>query len=243
MGAGRLGIALVGLHLHRMDQVRELDRVLDEEDGDVVANQIPVALGRIELDRKAAHVARRIDRARAAGDGREAGEQFGLLAHLGQDLGRGEFRQTVGQFEEAVGGRAAGMDDPLRDTLVVEMLNLLAKHEVFQQGRAAPAGLERVLIVADRRAVIGGQAGLRRRGGLVHLAGVADCRRAGRLCVLGHLGSPLEQRRKREPRAFPKQLGRGAIVLCEFAHSRAQSSLEKFAPYAARPSQEARRRL
>ena len=60
MRAGRLRIAAVGLHLHGMDQVGEFDRVLDEEDGDVVADQIPVALGRIEFDGKAPDVARRI---------------------------------------------------------------------------------------------------------------------------------------------------------------------------------------
>ena len=40
----RLRVAAVGLHLHRVDQVGELDRVLDEEDRDVVADEVPVAL-------------------------------------------------------------------------------------------------------------------------------------------------------------------------------------------------------
>ena len=84
--AGRLRIAAVGLHLHGMDQVGELDRVLDEEHRDVVADQVPVALLGVELDGEAAHVARRVDRACAAGDRREAGEYRRLLADLGQDL-------------------------------------------------------------------------------------------------------------------------------------------------------------
>ena len=40
---GGLRIALVGLHLHRMDEVGEFDRVLDEEDRNVVADEIPIA--------------------------------------------------------------------------------------------------------------------------------------------------------------------------------------------------------
>ena len=44
MGAAGLRIAAIGLHLHRVDQVGELDRVLDEEDRDIVADQIPIAL-------------------------------------------------------------------------------------------------------------------------------------------------------------------------------------------------------
>ena len=91
VGAGGLRIAAVGLHLHRVDQVRELDGVLDEEDRDVVADQVPVAFLGVELDGEAAHVARRVHRARAAGHGREADEHLGLFADLGQDLGAGCF--------------------------------------------------------------------------------------------------------------------------------------------------------
>ncbi len=71
---GRLRKAAVGLHLHRMDQVGELHRVLDEEDRDVVADQVEVAFLGVELHREAAHVARQVDRAGAAGHGREAHE-------------------------------------------------------------------------------------------------------------------------------------------------------------------------
>ena len=88
VGAGGLRIAAVGLHLHRVNQVGELDRVLDEEHRDVVADQIPVAFLGVELHREAADVARRVDRARAARHGREADEHLGLFAHLGQDLAR-----------------------------------------------------------------------------------------------------------------------------------------------------------
>jgi hypothetical protein len=58
MRRGVLGIAAVGLHLHRVDEIGKLDRVLDEEDGNVVADEIEIALVGVELDRKAPHVAR-----------------------------------------------------------------------------------------------------------------------------------------------------------------------------------------
>jgi hypothetical protein len=54
-------------------------------------------------------------------------------------LARVYFGQRLGQLEEAVRRRAAGVDDPLRDPLVVEVLDLLAQHEVFQQRRARAA--------------------------------------------------------------------------------------------------------
>ena len=173
MRAGRLRIAAIGLHLHRMDQVGELDRVLDEEDRDVVADQVPVALLGVELDREAAHVARRVHRAGAAGHGGEAHEHLGLLADLGQDLGARVLGQRLGQLEVAVRRRAAGVNDALGDPLVVEVLDLLAQDEVFQQRRAAPTGLQRVLVVADRDAMVGRHPGVGRRGGLMRLSAVA----------------------------------------------------------------------
>ena len=74
------GIAAVRLHLHRMDEIGKLDRVLDEEHRDVVADEIEIALVGVELDREAAHVARHVARAGAAGDGGEPREDLGLLA-------------------------------------------------------------------------------------------------------------------------------------------------------------------
>jgi hypothetical protein len=38
-----LAVAAISLHFGRVDQVWKLDRVLDEEDGDVVADKIPIA--------------------------------------------------------------------------------------------------------------------------------------------------------------------------------------------------------
>ena len=87
MRRGGLRIAAVRLHLHAVDEVRELDRVLDEEHRDVVADEVPVAGVGVELDGEAAHVARRVDRAGAAGDGREAHEHRAAVALLLEDRG------------------------------------------------------------------------------------------------------------------------------------------------------------
>ena len=60
-------------------------------------------------------------------------------------------------LEEAVRGRAAGMDDALGNALVIEVRDLLAQEEVFQQRRTADVGLQRVLVVADGDALVGRQ--------------------------------------------------------------------------------------
>ena len=181
VGRCRLRVAAIGLHLHRVDQVGKLDRVLDEEHRDVVAHEIEVAFLRVELHGKAAHVARHVARARAAGDGGKAHEHRRLLLRILQERGPRQLRQRLVRLKEAVRARAARMDDPLGNPLVIEVRDLLAEDEVFEQRRPACARAQRVLIVRNRQALIGRQ-GLRRRcrrlmclaagaspgGGLVH---------------------------------------------------------------------------
>ena len=77
----RLGLG--GVH-----QVGKLHRVLDEEDRDVVADQIPVAFVRVELHREAADVARGVGRAALAEHGREAHEHRRLLADFARTARR-----------------------------------------------------------------------------------------------------------------------------------------------------------
>ena len=61
-----------------MVEVGELQRVAEEEDRRVVADDVPVALLGVELHREATDVALGVGRATLTGDGREAGEHLGL---------------------------------------------------------------------------------------------------------------------------------------------------------------------
>ena len=130
--------------LEGVDHVRELDRVADEEDLEVVADEVPVAVDRLELDREAARVARRLGRVLGADHGREADEDGRAHAGLRQHLGAGVFRGrlvadlAVG-LEIAVRGGAAGVDDALGDALAVEMRDLLDELVVLEGRRAALA--------------------------------------------------------------------------------------------------------
>lgn len=49
------------------------------------------------------------------------------------------------------------MDDPLRNALVVKMGNFFAQDKIFQQRWAAFARAQRVLVVCDAYALIGGE--------------------------------------------------------------------------------------
>jgi hypothetical protein len=160
VGRGGLGDLVVGFGLHGVDQVGELDRVLDEEDGDVVADEVEDAVLGVELDGEAAGVAGGVGGAARAGDGGEADEHGGLLAGLAEELGGAELGERLVDLEVAVGGGAAGVHGSFGDPLVVEVGDLFAEDEVLEQGRAARAGAERVVVVADRDALIGGQVAL-----------------------------------------------------------------------------------
>src|SRR5690606_3450735 len=65
--------------------------------------------------------------------------------------------------------RSAGMDDPLGNTLVVEVEDLLPQHEIFQQRGAALPGAKTVLVIGNAMAEIVGQ--MRRAIGMVALCG------------------------------------------------------------------------
>jgi hypothetical protein len=59
---GRLALRdlIVRLWLDGMHEVRELHRILNEEDGNVVADDIPVALVRVEFGRESTNITDRV---------------------------------------------------------------------------------------------------------------------------------------------------------------------------------------
>lgn len=78
-----VGIFQVSLRvsLLRVDKVRELGWVANEEDGSVVENPIQVALLCLQFDRKSTGVASGIRRARLTADGRETNGGLNLFAN------------------------------------------------------------------------------------------------------------------------------------------------------------------
>src|SRR5450756_2061142 len=80
----RLRKATVGFHFYGMDEVGEFNGILDEENRDVVADQVPVAFLGVKLDGKSTYITRRIYRTGAAGDGRYTSKHGGLFTYLGE---------------------------------------------------------------------------------------------------------------------------------------------------------------
>src|ERR1035437_4459656 len=98
----RLRKAAVGFHFYGMDEVGEFDGILDEENRDVVADQVPVAFLRVKLDGKSAYVTRGIYRTRAACDSRYSSKLGCLLTYLGEYPGGGVLFQRGSQLEESM---------------------------------------------------------------------------------------------------------------------------------------------
>ena len=71
------------------------------------------------------------------------------------------------------------MHDTLGNALMVEMRDLLAQDEIFEQRRAARAALQRILVVGDRRSLVGREPLVRTAGILVRLPAVARFRARG----------------------------------------------------------------
>jgi hypothetical protein len=107
-----------------MDHIRELHGVLDEEDGNVVANNIPVALLGVELYCEAADVANCVGTATAAEDRGEADEDGCLPRLVGQDRGKCQILSALEDPEGTKSTGTPGMDNSLGNTLMVEAVDL-----------------------------------------------------------------------------------------------------------------------
>src|SRR5580765_895790 len=121
------------LGLDRVDQIRKFHRVLDEEDWNVVAHQVPIAFVSVELDRKSAYIPRGVSRTAFARDCRKTHEHRCALAGFGKNGGTRNGGERLETFEISVCGRAARVNDPFGNALVVEVSYFLTKDEVLQE--------------------------------------------------------------------------------------------------------------
>lgn len=96
--------------LLRVDKVRELGWIANEEHGCVVEHPIQVSLICLELDRKSTGVTSGIRRARLAADGRETDGGSNLFANRLEQVSGGNIADVVRHFKVAVSTCALGVD-------------------------------------------------------------------------------------------------------------------------------------
>ena len=147
-----VGVFQVGLRMAFLgvDEIRKFQRITDEKDRRVVADQIVVAFLGVELQGEAARVAGGIRRAAFAADRREPGEDLGALARLGEESGPGVAGHVGRDLEIAVGAGPLGVDHALGNAFPVEMRQLFQQVHVLHERRPAWSGGGGVLIVSDR---------------------------------------------------------------------------------------------
>lgn len=152
------GISRSGCGFAGVDDVGELDGVLDEEHRDVVTDQVEGAFLGVELRREATRVAHRVGRATRAEDRGEP-DEHGCLHVLRQEGGTRHFARGSVALEDPVGGGASRMHHSFRDSLVVEMRDLLAQMVVLEKDRPSRSGLQRMVGVVEPCPLSGGEVG------------------------------------------------------------------------------------
>jgi hypothetical protein len=94
----------------------------------------------IKLGGETANIAHGVRRAGVALHRGEADKDRGDFLWVAEEGGFGDIAEILIGLKVTVGGGAAGVNDPLRDPLVVEVGDFLAQDKIFQQRRAAATG-------------------------------------------------------------------------------------------------------
>jgi hypothetical protein len=104
-----------------VDHIWEFHAIPNEKDRNVVAHHIKVAFSGVEFDCKSTRIAESFRGTAFVDYSGETDDDRGLDTRGTEKVGAGEMRDIVGDFEEALGGSATGVDDTFRDTLTVKL--------------------------------------------------------------------------------------------------------------------------
>src|SRR6202008_4977810 len=96
-----------------------------------------VPFPRIKLNGKAADITSEVRRAARTSDRGKTHEHRRLDCRVPEKVGPGVFGHRFINLKLAVSSRATCVHHALRNSLVIEVRNLLAQNEIFEQGRAA----------------------------------------------------------------------------------------------------------
>ena len=114
----------IWFRLRGVDQVRELNCVLNEEDWNVIAHDIPIALLSVELDGKASHITHCVGATSRSKDCRKSQEDRCGSRSVSQNPSTGHIFGAFVELEGSESTGTAGMDYSFGDTLVVKMVCL-----------------------------------------------------------------------------------------------------------------------
>jgi hypothetical protein len=147
---------------------------LDEEHGNVVTHQIPIALFRVEFHRESTDVTRQIGRSLVTGDGRESNKRWRPFPGSLKDVRLGNAGERCIVFEKTMRSESTCMNHPFGYAFVVEMHNFLAKMKILQRKGAAFSNPQRILVVGNRYSLLGRQHGDLASSNLVDFAAISS---------------------------------------------------------------------
>ena len=156
LGLGKSGI---GFFLDRVNQIGKSDGVLDKEDRDVIAYQIPIAFLGIKFDGKAPHIAGQIKGPFAARHCGKSHKCRGFRSWSLEQISPRILRKRLIIFKVAVGTVASGMHHPFRNSFVVKMEDFLPEMEIFKGGWSPCSQFQRIMIVYNRSTLCSSQNG------------------------------------------------------------------------------------
>ena len=139
-----------------MDYIGELDAVLDKEHWDVVADQVPIAFGGVELRGESAGIAGSVHGTAETCNGGEAHKDRSFLAFI-EHLRAADFCALAVGDEGSVGAGTTGVHYALWDAFVIEVLQLIAQLLVLNQYRTALACAQGVICRGVARALAVGE--------------------------------------------------------------------------------------
>ncbi len=120
-----------------MVQVRELQRVTEEEYWRIVTDQIPVTLLGVKPHSKATDITFSIGSAALASDGREAYKHIGLFADFSKHRRFSELRDVVGDGEATESARSFSVHTALWNHFAIKVREFFQKPNILQQHRAS----------------------------------------------------------------------------------------------------------
>ena len=105
-------------------EVGEFDGILDEKHRNVVSNNIPISLVRVEFDRDASYISHGVRTTSASLYCGKAEENWGITGCVSKNSGMAHIFSTFIESEIAKGARSARMNDTLRNPLMVKTVDL-----------------------------------------------------------------------------------------------------------------------
>lgn len=160
-----------GIPFLGVDEVGELRRVTQEEDGGVVSDHIPVALVGTELDAEATRIASAVMRTGFATNGGEADGDRAFLIGGAENVGLAQIVHGLGALESPMSTTALGMNDSLGNPFAVEVRDEIDQVEILQQQRTVGADTLGLVGMRHGHAIASGVDGVLGRGVAVVLVG------------------------------------------------------------------------